>query len=146
MDPGTYFIMILDPVAPFFQSMSPCRATASHFGPETVILRPTQNAHICYQTPKILILGLCMYCKQWIMYCKYKHMPQRYRLYVSKIQIICFKDTNSILQIHNLYVVHTEFLCCKYTHTLSLSETEISVFYIHRICISVCYINRICII
>ena len=71
------------------------------------------------------------------------YMPQRYKLYVSKIQTICFKDANSVLQIHNFYVLHTDF-CCKYTHCLCLRE--ISVYCIHRICISVFYIHRICII
>ena len=111
--------MILSPVASFSQSFSPWELTATHFGPETDIFGRPQNANICYQTPKILILGLCMYCKHRIMYCRYKYMPQRYKLYVSKIQIISIKDTTSILQIH----------------TLSMSETEISVYYIHRICI-----------
>ena len=122
LGPGTYFIMILDPVAPFSQSMSPWRAMATHFGPKTVIFRPPHNANICYRRPKILILGLCMYCNQRNLYCRYKYMPRRYKLYVSNIQIICFKATKSMLQIHNLYVVHTEFLCCKYTHGLCLRQ------------------------
>ena len=52
------------------------------------------------------------------MHCRYKYMPQGCRQHVSKIQIICLKATNSILQIRNLYVVHTDFLCCKYTHCI----------------------------
>ena len=151
MGPGTYFIMILDPVAPFSQSMSPWRATATHFGPETVILRPPQNANICYRTPKIFTLGSCMYCKQRNMYCRYKYMPQRHKVYVSKIQIICLKDTNYMSQRCNFYVADTQCICSTYRfymsqiHTLSMSEIEISVYYIHRICISVYYIHRICI-
>ena len=111
--PGTYFIMILDPVAPFSQSMSPWRATAIHFGPETIIFRPPQNANICYRTPKISIIRLCTYCKQRIMYCKYKYLPQRYRLYVSKIQIICLKDANYMSQRYKLCVSKIQIICRK---------------------------------
>ena len=134
--------MILGPVAPFSQSMSPWRATATHFGSKIVVFGPPQNANICYRTPKISIIRLCMYCKQRIMYCKYKYMPQRYRLYVSKIQIICFKDANSILQIHS----SAYRISMSQIHTLYMSEIEICVCYIHRNCISVLYIHRICII
>ena len=115
LGPRTYFILKFGLVALFSQSMSLWRAMATHFGPETVIFELPQNANICYWTPKILILGLCMYCKQRNLYCKYKYLPQRYRLYVSNIQILCFKNTNSTLQIHNLYVVYIDFLCRKYT-------------------------------
>ena len=38
LGPGTYFIMILDPMAPFSQSMSPWGVMATHFMPETIIL------------------------------------------------------------------------------------------------------------
>ena len=125
LGPGTYFKMIPGPVAPFSQSMSPWRATATHFVPKTMIFQPPQNANICYRTPKILILGPCMYCKQRSMYCKYKYMPQRCRLYVAKTQSICCKykiymlqieiyvslicaaNTESLLQIHNLCVANT---------------------------------------
>ena len=89
----------------------------------------SQNANICYRRPKILILGLCMYCKHKNMYCRYEYMPQRYKLYVSKIQTICFKDANSILQIHNLYVVRIDSLCCKYTHCLCLSQRSLCITY-----------------
>ena len=34
LGPGTYFIMILDPVAPFSKNTSPQRAMATHFGSE----------------------------------------------------------------------------------------------------------------
>ena len=143
--PGPYFIMILDPVAPFSQSMSPWRAMATHFGPKTVIFRPPLNANICYRRPKILILGLCMYCKHRNMYCRYKYMSQRYTLYVSNMYTICTKDPTSILQVYNLYVVHTDFYMSQ-IHTLSMSETKKSVYYIHRICIYLFDIHRICII
>ena len=79
-----------------------------------------------------------MYCKQRNLYCRYKYMPQRYRLYVSKIQIICFKNTNSILQIHNLYVVHAEFLCWKSTHCLCLRQRFLCMIYTKSLFL--CYI------
>ena len=101
--PGTYFKMILGPVAPFSQSMSPWRATATHFVSKTVIFQPPQNAIICYRTPKILILGPCMYCKRRSMYCKHKYMPQRCRLYVAKTHNIFCKYRIYMLQI-DMYV------------------------------------------
>ena len=131
--------MILGPAPPFSRSMSPWRATATHFGPKTVISRPPQNANICYRTPKNLILGLCMYCKQGNLHCRYKYMPRRYRLYAPKIKIICFKDTNCILQIHNLYVVRTEFLCWKYTHCLSLRQRFLCITYTESVFLCVTY-------
>ena len=87
----TYFIMILDPVVSFSQSFSPWELTATHFGPETVIFGRPQNANICYQRPKILILGLRMYCEEKIMYCKYINMVQRSRLYVANTDFYILK-------------------------------------------------------
>ena len=47
LGPGTYFIMILDPVASFSQSFSPFELTATHFGPETVIFgRPETRTSV----------------------------------------------------------------------------------------------------
>ena len=132
MGPGTYFKMILGPVAPFSQSMSPWRATATHFVTTTIISGPPQNTNICYQTPKILILGPCMYCKQRIMCCICKMMSQRSKLYVANIQYVCCKYiiifrrcTIGMLKINILFVANT--------HILSLSNIDIYVYYIHRI-------------
>ena len=125
--------MLPRPSASFSQSMIPWRATATHFVPKTVIFQPPQNAIICYRTPKILILGPCMYCKQRSMYCKHKYMVQRCRLYVAKTQIICCKYKNYMLQIYiyvsqmyNCYAANIECLCCKYT----ISVSQIHNFYV----------------
>ena len=136
--------MILGPVAPLSKIMSRWRDMATLCGSDNVISGPPQNANICYRTPKILIVGPCMYCKQRNLYCRYKYMPQRYRLYVSK--------KNYMFQRYKFYIADTPFICSTYRismlqiRTLSMSETEISVYNIHKICISVCYIHRICII
>ena len=121
--------MIFGPVAPFSQSMSPCRAMATHFEPKAITFGPPQNVNICYKILKIVIVRDCMYCKQRIMYCKYSYMPQRCRLYVAKTQIICCKYTVYMLQIemyvsqlHSFFMLHirrvcvanTQSLCCKY--------------------------------
>ena len=47
LGPGTYFIMILDPVASFSQSFSPWELMATHFGPETDIFgRPKTQTSV----------------------------------------------------------------------------------------------------
>ena len=78
--------MILGLVAPFSQSMSSFRATATHFVPKTMnFVRPQSLKHI-NGTYKILILDQRMYCKDKIyvlqiqkygikapiIYCKYR--------------------------------------------------------------------------
>ena len=47
LGPGTYFILILDPVVSFSQSFSPFELTATHFGPKTIIFgRPKTRTSV----------------------------------------------------------------------------------------------------
>ena len=61
---------------PIWINGDPFRTRNRHF-------RTSQNTHICYRRPKILIFGDYMYCKHRNMYCRYKYVPQRYKLYVA---------------------------------------------------------------
>ena len=72
--PGRHLEMILGLVAPFSQSMSSFRATATHFVPKTMnFVRPQSLKHI-NGTYKILILDHVCIANTKSMYCKYKNM------------------------------------------------------------------------
>ena len=121
--------MILGPVAPFSQSMSPWRATATHFVAKTMTFRFPHNANICYHTPKILILGPRMYCKQRNLCCRHKYMPQRHNLYAANKNFICCKYTKYMLQISNVYFIDEHITCCKYTFSIGLIQTFMCITY-----------------
>ena len=92
-------------VAPFSQSMSPWRATATHFVPKTMTFRLPENVNNCCRAPKIWILGPCMYCKQ-------KDVLQIQK-YATKIQITRCKYTTCMLQMRKLYVADAQFVYCR---------------------------------
>ena len=66
--------MILGLVAPFSQSMSSFRATATHFVPEAMILDVLQTLQYINWTYKILFLDKVCIANTKPMYCNYKDM------------------------------------------------------------------------
>ena len=153
MGPRDLFYNDPGPRGVIFPKFQPVGINGGPFRTRNRYFWTSQNANICYRRPKILIWGLCMYCNQRNLYCRYKYMPRRYKLYVSNVQTICFKATKSILQIHNLYVVHTEFLCWKYIHCPCLRKRFLCITYTESVFLFiadtesmfVCIAYRICI-
>ena len=75
--------MILSPVASFSQSFSPFELTATHFGPETVIFgRPETRTSVIGDLKSWFLEIICIANAEIHMYCRYKYMCQRCKLYV----------------------------------------------------------------
>ena len=118
----TYLKMILRLVAPFSQSMSSFRATATHFMPEAINFArsPTTKTHnldlqnlnfgeYMYCKYKICVLQIQKYCiKAPIIYCKYI-------IYVLQIQKFCINAPIRHCKYIN-YCYKYISTCCKYTH------------------------------
>ena len=115
--------MILRLVAPFSQSMSSFRATATHFMPETITFQrspttKTHNPHLqnlnfrghTYCKYNICVLQIQKYgIKAPIIYCKYKFLciPNTEILYKCSdyiLQIYKFFARNKHLYIVNIYI------------------------------------------
>ena len=89
--PGRLLEMILGLVAPFSQSVSSFRATATHFVSKTMnFVRPQSLKHI-NGTYKILILDDVRIANTKYMYCKYRNIVEMLRLYIANIEIVCSK-------------------------------------------------------
>ena len=73
------------------------------------------------------------------------------QIYATKIQITCpkhtqhmpSKNTDYILQMHNLYVVHTDCLCCKYTRCLCLRQKFPCITYTEYVFLCVTYTESV---
>ena len=125
--------MILGLVAPFSQSMSSFRATATHFVPETMILDVLQTLKCinwtykskCYSTFVLQMQNLCI-----------ANTKKGYKGsdYILQIQNICIANTETlykcsdyILQIYKLFVLNTKLYIAN-TY-LSVANIEMCVFY-----------------
>ena len=143
--PGRHLEMILGLVAPFSQSMSSFRATATHFVPETMILDVLQTVKYIIWTYKSKFYSMCVLqiqnlcianTKIWYKGSDYILEIKNPRItntkiwykgsdYILQIQNVCIADTeilykgsDYILQIKKLYVLNTQFILCK--HTISV--------------------------